>query len=263
MIMKEFLKEKLPDGIKSRISSFLINAKSYYFKNDLNKLAKIHHCDKGIVHSYTHHYQDHFNRIKNNKLNILEIGVGGYKSPVRGGASLRMWKKFFRKSKINGIDIYDKSGLEEKRIKTFRGSQIDENFLESVIKDIGPPDIIIDDGSHMNDHIIKSFKILFPRLKAGGVYVIEDIQTSYWESYGGNSKNIEDSKTAINYFRSLINGLNHKEFMIRDYEPNFMDRHIVSMHFYHNLIFIYKGENSEPSSYLIDNLEPCSAENLS
>ena len=111
--MKQYLKEKLPVKIKNRISKILINAKSFYFRRDLNKLAKIYHCDKGIVHSYTRHYQKHFNGIKNNKLKILEIGVGGYKSPIRGGASLRMWKTYFKRANIFGIDLYDKSQLKE------------------------------------------------------------------------------------------------------------------------------------------------------
>lgn len=255
-MFKSFIKNRLSDKSVAKISRLIINAKSYINCKDLTRLAMIHQSDKGLVHSYTNIYQNHFEKLKGHQLNILEIGVGGYKNPNRGGASLRMWKKYFKKSNIFGIDLYDKSALEERRIKIFQGSQIDENFLSSVVDDMGSIDIIIDDGSHVNEHIIKSFQFLFPKLNNGGIYVVEDIQTSYWESYGGNSDNLNDQKTAVNYFKGLVNGLNYNEFMIKDYEPSHMDKNILSIHFYHNIILIYKGDNSKPSSYLINNQEP-------
>jgi hypothetical protein len=55
--------------------------------------------------------------MKSRPLNILEIGVGGYSSSTEGATSLRMWKAYFRKSKIVGIDLYDKSSLSEHRIE--------------------------------------------------------------------------------------------------------------------------------------------------
>jgi hypothetical protein len=51
----------------------------------------------------------------------------------------------------------------------------------------------------------------------------------------------------------LIDSLNHEEFMIQNYEKSYYDKHIVSIHFYHNMIFIYKGDNYEPSNYLVNN----------
>jgi demethylmacrocin O-methyltransferase len=57
---------------------------------------------------------------------------------------------------------------------------VDLPFLDSVLAEHGAPELIIDDGSHINEHIITTFKHLFPRLKEGGYYVIEDTQTSYW-----------------------------------------------------------------------------------
>ncbi|MFK7058789.1 CmcI family methyltransferase [Flavobacterium oreochromis] len=85
------------------------------------------------------------------------------------------------------IDIYDKFKLQENRIKIYKGSQVDENLLKGICKEVGEFDLIIDDGSHINDHVIKTFEYLFPRLKKGGYYVIEDTQTSYWKEYGGSS----------------------------------------------------------------------------
>jgi len=73
-------------------------------------------------HFYTSQCHEHFQKLWNNKLTVLEIGVGGYEDPNYGGASLRMWKKYFRQSMIYGLDIYDKSARQEKRIKIFQGN---------------------------------------------------------------------------------------------------------------------------------------------
>ena len=55
-------------------------------------------------------------------------------------------------------------------------------------------DIIIDDGSHINEHVIRTFQYLFPKLKPGGIYVVEDTQTSYRQDYGGDDKNLNNDK---------------------------------------------------------------------
>jgi demethylmacrocin O-methyltransferase len=217
---------------------------SKIYSENLNKLAVIHKTDKGNQHQYTQHYQEHFRHLRKKKLNILEIGVGGYDNPVAGGNSLRMWKHYFPNSAIYAVDIYEKSRLQEKRIKIFQGSQADEGFLKDVFNKIGSLDIIIDDGSHINEHVITSFKTLFPLLNNCGIYVVEDTNYSYNVEYGGDSKNLNNPSTVMNYFKSLIDGLNYKEFT-KAGGPGYFDKNIVSLHFYHNLIFIYKGINNE------------------
>ena len=210
---------------------------------DLIKLATFYKTDKWNSHWYVQHYQKHFENLRTKKLNILEIGIGGDADPNKGGASLRMWRTYFPKSKIYGIDIYEKKAHEEKRIKTFQGNQIDAKFLKQVVNKIGELDIIIDDGSHINEHVITSFKILFPMLNKNGVYIIEDVQTSYWKKFGGNKENLNSNETIMGFFKNLCDGLNYMEFSDSDYHPNYFEKHIISIHFYHNLIFIYKGEN--------------------
>ncbi len=237
---------------RDQIKKFAVPIMAWFFRNNLIKLAIIFGTDKYGSHWYMPHYQKHFNRYKNKKLKILEIGIGGGKDPLYGAKSLRVWKTFFRRSTIYGIDIYNKKALEEKRIKLFQGDQTDKAFLQDLIKTMGRVDIIIDDGSHINSHIITTFEILFPLLKTGGLYVVEDMQTSYWPNYGGDSENLHNPDTAVNYFRNLIDGLNHKEFIKPGYVPTYCDRNIIAMHFYHNLLFIYKGDNNEGSNILKD-----------
>lgn len=220
---------------------------------NLQKLGLMFNTDKAVGHFYLPHYQKHFRPFKFRSINILEIGVGGYERPGYGAHSLRMWKSYFWFGHIFSLDIHDKSKLQEKRIKIFRGSQVDQSFLSEVIVQIGDLDIIIDDGSHINEHVIETFRMLFPKLKDGGIYVIEDTQTSYWKDFGGDSNDLNNPKTMMNFFKSLTDSLNNKEFIIPNYEQSYYDKKIVSMHFYHNLIFIYKDNNDEESNLVINN----------
>ncbi len=249
--LKTQLKKRLSDSQRRRAKHFYY---SLLYKNDLARLAAAFESDKEGGHHYTRHYQHHFGPLQYEKLNVLEIGIGGYEFPNSGGASLRMWKAYFPNSRIFGLDIYDKSYHDDHRIKTFKGSQVDEEFLKKVAEEIGTIDIIIDDGSHLNEHIIKTFKILFPLLGPNGIYAVEDLQTSYWETVAGQnwdgSRDLTAPHTGMNFLKSLVDGLNHEEFMADDYAPNYFDRHIVAMHFYHNLAFIYKGLNDEGSNTL-------------
>lgn len=242
IILKNYLKSILSESQIKSLGSYK-NLFGSLYRNNLTGLAVIFGSDKWGKHSYTPHYEKHFDRFKRKKVKILEIGVGGNESKILGGASLRMWKSYFRKGYIYGMDIYDKSALQEKRIKIYQGDQSDEVFLKKVGGEAGPFDIIVDDGSHFNEHIIISFITLFPYLNNGGIYVIEDLQTSYWESYGGSSKDLKKPDTAMNFFKSLTDGINYSEYNIDNYQATYFDKHITSMHFYHNLVFIYKGIN--------------------
>jgi hypothetical protein len=211
----------------------------------LSRLARIYGTDKINYHNYIEHYQRHFAPLRKKKLKVLEIGVGGYDKPDAGGESLRMWKSYFQNSMIFGIDVYDKSNCDESRIKTFRGSQADPEFLRWIIDQIGVPDIIIDDGSHMNKHVLVSFENLFPALADNGIYVIEDLQTSYWHNFGGTSSDLNSKNTTMGNLKKLVDGLNYQDYVRPNYEPNYFDLHIVGMHFYHNMCFIQKGHNNE------------------
>lgn len=217
----------------------------------LRQLAIEHQCDKAGDghHTYDKAYEFHFAPFRDKEINLLEIGAGGYDNPNEGGASLRMWKEWFINpyTDIYSIDIFEKSAIEEDRITIWQGSQSDEIFLNNIADQIGSIDIIIDDGSHVNSDIITSFRTLFHKLNLGGIYVIEDLQTAYWKHYGGGM----DGKSAMFYFKSFIHGLNYKEIAteergngITPTEPDYFALNITSIHFYHNLCFIYKGDNS-------------------
>ena len=223
------------------------------YRNNLIRLALLFKTDKWNRHWYAQHYQKYFYPLRLKKLNILEIGVGGYENPTRGGNSLRMWKAFFPHSIIYGLDIYDKKALEEDRIKIFQGDQNDPSFLKAMTAQIGGLDIIIDDGSHVNKYVIKTFQTLFPLLNDHGIYVVGDTQTAYWPGFGGTSDDVDNSNTIIGYFKSLTDCLNYQELIKPGYSPSYFDKHIAAVHFYHNLVFVFKGANNELSNVIKNN----------
>ncbi len=254
------LKDKIEALLKERLSTTdFLQAKRAYQKlrsipnrKNLTRIAEIYGTDKTGVHFYTQHYQHHFGHLRDKRVKLLEIGVGGYAAPDQGGKSLRMWKEYFSRGQIYALDIYDKSFFEETRIRIFKGSQVDTEFLQRMLRETGPLDLIVDDGSHMNDHVITTFEFLFPHLKIGGIYAIEDTQTSYWPNYGGDSEDLQRPDTIMNYFKQLTDSLNYVELLRPGYQPSYYDKHITSVHFYHNMIFIYKGMNTEKSNMVKD-----------
>jgi len=239
------LKQLVPQPYRSPIRRKVFKLLAPFCRNNLKILATLADTDKWNDHGYVQHYQTHFHNIRKERLNVLEIGIGGYNSPWRGGESLRMWKAYFPNGQIYGLDIEDKSAHAERRIKVFQGSQVDKDLLQRISSAAGGFDIVIDDGSHRNEHVIYTFQTLFPLLRIPGTYVIEDTQTSYWPSYGGGDGS---DRTSVGFAKNLIDGVNYREFLEDSYKPSYLDQHIVSLHFYHNLIFIYKDLNDEPSN---------------
>lgn len=245
--MSPKLKLHIPESLKKQIKNF----SGLLVSNNLTALAKMYKTDKWGRHYYTPHYQSHFKQYRFKPIKLLEIGVGGYENPKKGGNSLRMWKKYFPFGRFFSIDIYDKSALEENRIKIFQGSQVDKHFINSLMDEIGEVDIIIDDGSHINEHVITSFELLFPFLKNGGVYVVEDTETSYLDKYGGDSKFLDNKQTTMNFFKSLTDEINHVEYEVAGNHLDKLIPNINSIHFYHSIIFVNKESTDEKSSITI------------
>ncbi len=213
---------------------------------DLTQLALHFKTDKAGRHHYTQHYERHLQHLRTKKFTLLEIGIGGYRRQGKGGASLRMWKHYFRRAQIVGLDIEDKRFVEAPRIKVYVGSQTDEQLLEQIVRESGGVQVVVDDGSHRPEHIRETFRILFPLLADDGIYIIEDTQTSYWPRWGGDTDR-HSRETTMALAKDLLDGLNFEEFE-GDYEPTYADRHVVGLHAYHNLVIIEKGLNNEGST---------------
>lgn len=180
-------------------------------------------------------YHKHFERFRNKPVTILEIGVWG-------GGSLQMWKKYFgEECRIIGIDIMEEcKNYEEEQIKIYIGSQEDRTFLQKIKRENPEIDIIIDDGGHTMNQQITTFEELYPHLKENGVYLCEDLQTSYWPKYGGGY-NKPDS--FIEYSKNFIDGMNARYSLSSDLKINDLTKTIRSVHYYDAMIVLEKGKH--------------------
>jgi hypothetical protein len=207
-------------------------------------------------HDYGPTYASIFRPWKYRPVRLLEIGIGGYgESP--GGASLLSWQAFFPFGRIIGADIEDKSALTGWRRDILNLDQSSPTQLTALSRNLAPFDIIIDDGSHLNAHQILTFEHLFAALKDGGIYVVEDVQTSFWPgAVAGvvwDGATIDDPRfkdTCHGYFLELSKYLNQAEFIDRTgLNASLASRaqSIRRIAFEHNMIIILKGDNRDSS----------------
>lgn len=160
--------------------------------------------DKKLMPSYVKNYEKYFFHLVNDKIKLLELGV------FKGG-SLKMWRDYFEKGAIVGLDM---NGIEQEdfnNIVFYQGLQDDKNLLDKIAKENAPNgfDVIIDDCSHIGKHTRTSFWYLFDNyLKPGGIYVIEDWGTGYWENWPDGTKYIgklgQDSDTPTNHSSGMV-----------------------------------------------------------
>jgi hypothetical protein len=191
--------------------------------------------------SYYKNYDFHFGQLdREKKYSILEIGV-------RHGGGLWTLKEYFPNSSITGLDIDGVCKQYENKdddVEVFIGSQLDKDLLEKMSEERGPFDIIIDDGGHhMKQQKISFFK-LFP-LMNDGIYVVEDLHTSYWSEFGGGMGNKE---TMMNFLKQISDKSTSRwasrceraDREKNNLELDYLDRYIDSVHFYDSICFIYK-----------------------
>lgn len=229
-----------PEVISERVKSVSEDAKH---EPTLNELSKVHGSDK-MTHGYTWYYERLFSPLRNDPITVIEIGIGGHNESGVGGHSLKIWHDYFSKGKIFGIDINDKSFVNCERIKAFCGSQVDLDFLDKVLAETGEPHIVIDDGSHFVEHQLTSFKHIFPRLQPGGIYVIEDIHSSYLKPYGGDPT-LQSKNTTVGYFQNNINHVNSRLIKEQILTTGDIEKHIAWMLFAHGCIIIGKTEQEK------------------
>jgi MycE methyltransferase N-terminal len=212
------------------------------YRADLRALAVRFGSDKWAGHWYARHYERHFAEYRDQRVRLLEIGIGGYADDL-GGGSLHMWKHYFPRGLVHGLDLHDKSKLDGPRLRTVQGSQSDPAFLAELADRIGPLDIVIDDGSHLSSDVLITFAALFPRLRPGGIYVIEDLQTSYWPGWNGDRTDVDDPATSTGFLKTLVDGLHYQERGAG--EPSATERQVVALHIYHGIAFVEKGTNAD------------------
>jgi cephalosporin hydroxylase len=197
-----------------------------------------------LIHKWMHYfdiYDRHFAPFRDRAVTVLEFGVSH-------GGSLQMWKHYFGpRASIYGVDINPRCAeLSEDRVEVMIGDQADRDFLREVAKRVGPVDVLIEDGGHTMEQQIATFEELWPTITPGGVFLMEDLHTSYWPRYGGGYKR---EGTFIEYAKDLIDkqhawhSRQPRELAVDDYT-----RTIRGMHVYDSIIVFDKGDVEKPTS---------------
>lgn len=197
--------------------------------------------DQRLIHKWVHYfeiYHRHFQRFRGTPVTILEFGVNQ-------GGSLEMWRDYFgRKCRIFGVDIDERCrSLDGPQTTVLIGDQEDRDFLRSVAAETGPVDVLIEDGGHTMAQQIATFEVLYPRVAEEGVFLSEDVHTSYWPKYGGGHHR---PGTWMEYAKSLTDQLNAWHSREEGFSVDEFTRTTRSMHFYDSIVVFEKGTVAKP-----------------
>ncbi len=208
----------------------------------MNDLEKYFTNNNGrLIDKWMHYfeiYDRHFAKYRGTDVHIVEFGVSQ-------GGSIEMWKDYFGPNcTIYGVDINQYcTRFEEENVKIFIGDQEDRAFLKNISQKIPRIDILIDDGGHTMNQQINTFEELFHEIEDDGVYLCEDLHTSYWSEFGGGYRNkgsfIEYSKNFIDYINSWYSKT--KNLVVNDFAKS-----VHSLHYYDSVLVIEKRLMSEP-----------------
>lgn len=227
----------------------LLIAKYSLFKNKDNPLESFfYNPSSNSKHmtkwnNYFEIYHTYFKKYSSQKISLIEFGT------FHGG-SLDMWSDYFSKdSRIIGVDInpYCKE-LENEGYEIFIGDQENKEFLRELMGTIGNVDIVVEDGGHEMKQQIHTFQEVFPYLNNGGIFCIEDLETSYFQSFGGGFRK---EGTFIEFSKNLIDSINVWHLQNDIKTLNEYSSSIKSMHVYDSVILFEKDE-LEDSPYNIE-----------
>ena len=202
--------------------------------NDLLELGKQYKSTKdwsGFLEIYSNYFKDY----KDKEINILEIGIDK-------GESLKIWRKYFTRAKICGIDIIDIK-FQIEGVDLIKADQTDKKALKEICDKYRGFDIIIDDGGHYSKQIVISLDFLFDYLKDNGLYIIEDLQTSYFSRFGGSRFNLKKKTTSMNYLKSITDSINYEHNDKPFYKTKKFDGQVKFIHFFQNVAIIKKGKS--------------------
>ena len=193
-----------------------------------------HVLDKWI--HYFPIYTRHLTPYAGRPVSVLEIGV------YRGG-SMRMWSRFFGPdARLVGVDIDPVAMISAgDRYSVVLADQADPDAMRKVAEEHGPFDVIIDDGGHSMVQQITSIETLFPMLNEGGIYLVEDCHTSYWDSYDGGRGR---EGTFMEWVKTRLDDLNgyHQDDAV---EPVWT-KHVDGIHVYDSVVVLDKKTRFAP-----------------
>ena len=195
-----------------------------------------------LLHKWHHYfeiYHRHFERFRGRAPVVLEIGV-------HHGGSLHMWREYFGEgAAIIGVDVIPECArLEGPQITIVTGDQFDRGFLASLRTRFPRVDILIDDGGHHMDQQIATFEELYPHVQPEGVYLCEDLHTSYWDRFGGG---LRRAGSYIEYSKAFIDRLNGWHHPETAPAPDAFARSTSSLHYYDSVLVIEKRPVTKPT----------------
>jgi hypothetical protein len=198
-------------------------------RSNLAWLAAVYGSDKGAIsHNYVDLYERHLAPLRRSTRRVLEIGI--YR-----GASLMMWRDYFPRAEVYGVDI-NPVEVHGSRLHAMVGDQSDPALLER-LRALGPWDLIVDDGSHKQSHVLATFAGLYDAVMPGGFYVIEDMHTSYMpRGYEGGPPGTPD--TSVSLVGGLLDGVNRR-FVEKEYPDDAAAlTPVAEVHLYEKIAFL-------------------------
>jgi len=208
-----------------------------------NPLLRFFLANQGaLMNKWLHYfdvYERHFQRFRGKPVRMLEIGV-------YHGGSLSMWKDYFGDQlQLFGVDINSRAQkFAGAQTQIFIGDQSDPVFLKSLRRDIGQVDIVLDDGGHACYQQIASYRELYDMVAPDGVYMVEDVHTSYWDEYGGGLKRAD---SFLEFSKQWVDELN--SYHVREWQPkqhSMLARSAHSVSFYDSIVAIEKRPKAPP-----------------
>ena len=192
-----------------------------------------------LIHKWKHYfeiYDRHLVHLRNSKINILEIGISH-------GGSLQMWEHYFKgNATIYAVDINPEcKKFESDTVKIFIGSQENVAFLDQLKNSIPKLDVLIDDGGHTFKQQITTFNVLFDHVKEDGIYICEDLHTSYFKHFGGGLKK---KRTFIEFSKNLIDKIH--AWHNKKIQVDHLTESIHSLHYYDSVLVVEKRKMKPP-----------------
>jgi len=189
-----------------------------------------------LIHKWVHYfgiYERHFSAFRNRPIRLLEFGVFN-------GGSLQMWKHYFGpQAEIIGVDIDPRCAeLVEQGIEIVIGDQEDRATHARLRDRYGEFDIVIDDGGHRMRQQLVTLQEMYPAVKPGGIYLAEDLHTSYFPEWGGG---LRQAGTFIETAKLLIDQMHAWHGRVPEHQPDLVTSTAFGLHFYESILVIEKN----------------------
>jgi len=180
-----------------------------------------------LKHSaYFQVYEELLSQYRGKSITFVEVGV-------LNGGSLFMWRNFFGpQARIIGIDFNPLAKRwEQDGFEIHIGSQSSPNFWKTFFSEVGPVDVLLDDGGHTNEQQIVTTHEAIPFIKDGGLLLVEDVHASYFRDFGNPSK-----YSFINYAKQFVDVVNSRFPGVQPVPQDLFKKAVYSVHFYDSIV---------------------------